>query len=74
LRAGSIATRDTPMGRITTTNTEGDYKKFGNLLQATTMVQKMMGVEQKMTLTTVEYDNVAPASFELPAPIKALIK
>ncbi len=74
LRAGSIATRDTPMGRITTTNTEGDYKKFGNLLQATTMVQKMMGIEQKMTLTSVEYDNVPPSSFELPAPIKALIK
>ena len=38
------------------------------------MVQKMMGVEQKLTVTTVEYDNVAPTIFELPAPIKALIK
>ena len=62
------------MGKVTTTSVEGDYKKFGNVLQATTMVQKMMGVEQKLTLSTVEYDNVAPSAFELPAPIKALIK
>jgi len=27
-----------------------------------------------MTLTSIDYDNVAPSSFELPAPIKALIK
>lgn len=74
LRAGSIATRDSPMGQVTTTNVESGYKKFGNLLQATTMVQKMMGVEQKLTLTSVEYDNVAASAFELPAPIKALIK
>ena len=74
LRAGSIATRESPMGKVTTTSVEGDYKKFGNVLQATTMVQKMMGVEQKLTLSTVEYDNVAAAAFELPAPIKALIK
>ncbi|HEY7058858.1 MAG TPA: hypothetical protein VH458_20135 [Vicinamibacterales bacterium] len=74
LRAGSIATRESPMGKVTTTSVEGDYKKFGNILQATTLVQKMMGVEQKLTLTGVEYDNVAPTVFELPEPIKALIK
>jgi hypothetical protein len=74
LRAGSIATRESPMGNVTTTSVEGDYKKFGNVLQATTIVQKMMGVEQKLTLTGVDYDTVAPTVFELPAPIKALIK
>jgi hypothetical protein len=74
LRAGSIATRETPMGNVTTTTVEADYKKFGNILQATTLVQKMIGVEQKLTLTGFEYDNVAPTVFELPAPIKALIK
>ncbi|HEY7005347.1 MAG TPA: hypothetical protein VH392_02590, partial [Sphingomicrobium sp.] len=70
LRAGSIATRETPMGNVTTTTVEADYKKFGNILQATTLVQKMIGVEQKLTLTGFEYDNVAPTVFELPAPIK----
>jgi hypothetical protein len=74
LRAGAINTRESPMGTVTTTNIESDYKKFGNILQATSLVQKMMGVEQKLTLTSVEYDTVQPAVFELPAPIKALIK
>jgi len=74
LRAGSINTRESPMGTVTTTSVEGDYKKFGNILQPTTLTQKMMGVEQKLTLATVEYDNVSPSVFELPAPIKALIK
>jgi hypothetical protein len=74
LRAGSINTRESPMGTLTTTSTEGDYKKFGNLLQPTLVVQKMMGVEQKLTLATVEYDKVEPMVFELPPPIKALIK
>ena len=74
LRAGSINTRESPMGTVTTTSVEGHYRKFGNVLQATTLTQKMMGVEQKLTLSSVEYDNVAPTVFDLPAEIKALIK
>jgi hypothetical protein len=74
LRAGSINTRETPMGTVTVTNIESGYKKFGNLLQATNVLQKMPGIEQKMTLSTVEYDNVASSVFDLPASIKALIK
>jgi hypothetical protein len=74
LRAGSIMTRQGPMGAMTITNVEGDYKKFGKLTQATTMTQQIMGMEQKMTLTSIEYDKVDPAVFEPPAAIKALIK
>jgi hypothetical protein len=74
LRAGSIMTRQSPMGPMTLTNVEGDYKKFGKLTQATTMTQQVMGMEQKMTLTSIEYDKVDPAVFEPPAAIKALIK
>jgi hypothetical protein len=74
LRAGSMNTRETPMGSVKTTSIEGDYKKFANLLMPTTVVQQVMGVEQKITLASVEFDNVSPSAFELPAPIKALIK
>jgi hypothetical protein len=74
LRAGSINTRETAMGSMTMTSTEGGYKKFGKLTQATTVTQQVMGVEQKITLSTVEYDNVAASAFEPPAPIKALIR
>jgi hypothetical protein len=74
LRAGSINTRETQMGPMTVTNTELNYKKFGNLSHATAVTQKIMGIEQKITLDTVEYDKVDPSVFEPPAVIKALIK
>ena len=74
LRAGSQNVRQTPMGPMTTTSVESDYKKIGKLLVATKMSQKVMGIEQVITLNEVEYDKVDPAVFALPAPIKALIK
>jgi hypothetical protein len=74
LRVGSVQTRETPMGTITSTNVEGGYRKFGNLLQPTSLVAKVMGVEQKITVSSIEYDTVPPTAFDLPAPIKALIK
>ena len=74
LRAGSINTRETQMGKMTVSNVETGYKKFGTLTQATVLTQKIMGVEQKITIDSVEYDKVDPSVFEPPAPIKALIK
>ena len=74
LKAGRIATRETPMGTVTGTSTEGDYKKFGDLLQPTTVKNTMMGVQQLITLTSIEYDNVSPSVFDPPAQFKALIK
>jgi hypothetical protein len=74
LRAGSINTRETQMGSMTVTNSEGGYKQFGKLTQATALTQKIMGIEQKITLELVEYDKVDPSVFAPPAVIKALIK
>jgi hypothetical protein len=74
LRAGSINTRESPMGQMTMTSVEAGYKKFGNLMQATTVTQTVMGVVQTITLTSVDYDKAEPASFEPPAAIKALIR
>jgi hypothetical protein len=74
LKAGSIGTRETQMGSVTATQIMLDYKKFGDLLQPTTIKQSSTGVQQVLAVTSVEYDNVAPATFEPPAPIKALIK
>ncbi|HVD91589.1 MAG TPA: hypothetical protein VNC21_04885 [Vicinamibacterales bacterium] len=74
LRAGSINTRESPMGTMTITSTEGTYKKFGNWTQATVHTQKISGIEQTITLTSIEYDKVDPSAFEPPAAIKALIK
>lgn len=74
LKAGRIATRETPMGTITGTSVETDYKKFGNLLQPTTVKNTMMGMQQVISIATIEYDTVPPTAFEPPAEIKALIK
>ena len=74
LRAGTVQTRETPMGPITATQVLSDYKNFGGLLLPTTMKQTAMGVEQVLKVTSVEFDNVPPSTFDLPAQIKALIK
>jgi hypothetical protein len=74
LRAGEIRTRESPMGTITVTTTVGGYKKFDNMMVSTTMSQKIMGVEQTITISSIEFDKVDPAAFEPPAAIKALIK
>ena len=74
LKAGSIGTRESQMGPMNVTQVHSDYKKFGGLLVPTTMKQSAMGVQQILTLTTIEFDSVAPSVFELPAAIKALVK
>jgi hypothetical protein len=74
LKAGSVNTRETPMGTVTATTIETDYKKFGNLLVPTTIKQSGMGVEQVMTINAVEFDTVDAKVFDPPAQIKALIK
>ena len=74
LKAGGEATRNTPMGAVNVTSTQTDYKKFGDVLIPTVLKQKMMGIEQVLTLTSVEFDVVDPSAFEMPAAIKALIK
>ena len=53
----------------------GDYKDFGGLKSATSMRQKMMGQEQVMTLTNVEYDRPEDAkAFEPPPAIQTMLK
>lgn len=74
LKAGATGTRESPMGPLSVTQTHSDYKKFGDLLVPTTMKQTAMGVQQVLTITMVEFDNVPPSMFEPPAQIKALLK
>ncbi|HEY3885978.1 MAG TPA: hypothetical protein VGL62_12260, partial [Vicinamibacterales bacterium] len=74
LRAGYINKRETPMGEVESTSVESDYKKFGNLLQPSTLVQRAAGVEQKIAIESLDYDKVDASVFALPPEIKALIK
>jgi len=74
LKSGRQVTRETPMGALTVTATMTEYKKFGGTLVPTTIKQNIMGMEQIITLSSVEYDKVDAAVFQLPPAIKALIK
>ena len=74
LKAGSTTTRETPMGTVTATTVESGYRKFGDILQPASVKQTLMGLQQVIALTTVEYDTVPESVFELPTQIKALIK
>lgn len=74
LKAGGEITRESPNGPLMLTQVTGEYKQFGELLQPSMLRQSTMGIEQIITVSSIEYDNVDPAVFELPAAIKALVK
>ena len=74
LRIGSEARRETPLGIVPTSSAWRDYKVFGAIRQPTVIVQRPLGIEQIIRLTTFEYNVVAPEAFDMPPQIKALIK
>lgn len=74
LKAGGITTRESPMGTVTGTTVETDYRRFGKLLHPTTVRTQIGPVRQVVTITSVEYDNVPAGVFDLPAGIRALIR
>jgi hypothetical protein len=70
---GTEAERATPQGVVPTVNILRDYRKFGRLMHATTFVQRALGFEQVVTVTSCEYDVVPDSAFEPPPEVKALI-
>jgi hypothetical protein len=74
LELGWEAKRSTQLGVVPTTAILRDYKKFGPIMQPTTLVQKALFIEQILHVTSVEYDVATPSVFEPPPQIKALLK
>ena len=74
LHAGSVSTRETAMGAIEVTSFVRDYRKVGGTMQAHQLVQRMMGVEQIITLEKFDFDVAGPDTFAMPPAVKALIK
>lgn len=74
LHAGSVSTRETPMGAIEVTSIVRDYRSGGPTLQAHQLVQQMMGVEQVITIEKFEYNVATADTFAMPPAVKALIK
>ncbi|MBM3835823.1 MAG: hypothetical protein FJ403_21655 [Verrucomicrobia bacterium] len=72
LLVGFITTQESPVGPMTVTATSGEYKKFGDILVATKITQKVGPVEQSITINSVEFNKVPDSAFELPEQIKAL--
>jgi hypothetical protein len=73
LLVAQVATQESPMGSVETTTIMTDYRDFGGVLTPTTITQNMMGMQQIMGVTSVEYDAVDPSAFALPAEIHALM-
>ena len=73
-KIGTTATREGPMGPMSVTISQTDYKKFGDVMVPTTIKQSVSGVQNTITIRTMEFDTVPPSTFEIPANIKALIK
>jgi hypothetical protein len=73
LQLGSEGDQASPQGVVHTVNIMRDYRRVGRLMQAMTFVQRALGFEQIVTLSTVEYDAVPESLFDPPAEVKALL-
>jgi hypothetical protein len=61
------------MGEVPVTTLSGGYKAFDGVLVPTVTKQRMMGLEQVVTVTAVSYEPVDAAQFALPPAIAALV-
>ncbi len=66
--------QESQMGRMETTVNMLDYKDFGGVKMPTRTVTQVMGQELTTTIKSVSTDPIAPAAFEPPAEVKALMQ
>jgi hypothetical protein len=74
LLIGASAKQETQMGAVDVMTTFADYKDFDGVKRPTRVTQEAMGIQQVMTLKSVEYNKVDAKAFELPKEIKALVE
>ncbi|MEO7189790.1 MAG: hypothetical protein ABI051_01890 [Vicinamibacterales bacterium] len=72
LQSGAEAPRTTPSGVVPTVNVFRNYRRFGLVLQATTLVQRALGFEQVVTITSCDYEPIPDSTFDPPPQVKAL--
>lgn len=72
LRAGSVRKQASPMGDLETITVLSDYREFGGVLSPMKSVQRMMSIEQVLTVSDVRVGAVPDSVFALPVEIKAL--
>lgn len=74
LMVASRSVQKTAMGEIPVITMFSDYKKFGGVTVATRTVQELMGQQQILTISTVEFNDGAGLSITPPAAVLALVK
>jgi hypothetical protein len=74
LMVGSKSVQQTAMGAIPVEMIYSEYKKFGDFMMPTKMVQSLMGQQQVTTILGVEVAAVPGVVITMPAEIKALKK
>ena len=67
LMLGGVVTRESPMGPVKATHVTSDYQDFGGIKIAAKITQRLMGTEQVITITGIEYDKVDKDAFVPPA-------
>lgn len=74
LMLGSERTQASPMGNIEFVTTVSDWRKIEGMLVPFKSVQRMMGMEQVVTIDSVQVTKVPDSTFVPPPEIQALIK
>jgi len=74
LQVGTMRTVASPMGSVESTTILSDWKVLDGLKTPFKTVQRMMGMEQSLTITTADSMTVPDSIFALPPAIQALIK
>lgn len=74
MQAGQVAKQTGMAGEMEVTMVLQEYKEFGGVKSPTKLIVRAMGMEQVLTVNSIEYDKVEPSVFDLPEEIKALLK
>jgi zinc protease len=70
----TVATQTGPQGEMETVTRFSDYRNVGGVMMPHKTKMSMMGMEQLMTITSVEIGEQPAAAIEPPAEVKALKK
>lgn len=74
LMVGVERAQASPMGEVPTTTVLSDYKEFGGVLSPSKSVQRVMGMEQVITILEVTDMQRDEALFAIPDEIRALME
>jgi len=74
LLAGFVVVVPTPQGPTETSTIFVEYADFGGFKMAKRIEQRTPQFTSVISFSSVEYDKVDPATFDLPASVKAMVK